>query len=255
MKNVVITGGANGIGRKLVEMFALQNDQVFFIDIDESNGLYVQNSWQRQGKKVFFYHGDIAEQEVLERFMSFVCDKGKVSVFIHNACPHLTGLLNCDYKEFEYAQRVGVVAPFYLTKLCLHHFAMHASVILMVSTRAFMSQANTESYSASKGAAYALTHAMASTLQGIARVNAIAPGWIDTGYLSTEGTCSEEDQKQHYVKRIGNMEDIARAVLFLCDEHNGFINAEVLCVDGGMSKRMIYHGDEGWEYHEGRGKR
>ena len=140
--------------------------------------------------------------------------------------------------------RVGVGAPFYLTKLLAPYFRPGAAVVNISSTRAFMSQSNTESYSAAKGGIEALTHAMAVTLAGKARVNAVAPGWID--HSQTEQ--SEADRKQHPVKRIGSPRDIAAAVMFLCGSESGFITGQTLTVDGGMTRLMIYHGDEGWTY-------
>ena len=107
-----------------------------------------------------------------------------------------------------------------------------------------MSQSNSESYSATKGAISALTHALAISLAGQVRVNAISPGWIDT----TNSPHTPSDLGQHPSKRIGKSDDIVRAVSFLCDEENSFITGENLVVDGGMSRLMVYHGDDGWSY-------
>jgi len=112
------------------------------------------------------------------------------------------------------------------------------------STRHLMSQANTESYTAVKGGITALTHAMAVTLAGKARVNSISPGWIDTTGSQFQGP----DAAQHPVGRVGNPSDIVHAVMFLCDEKSSFITGQDITVDGGMTKLMVYHNDCGWAY-------
>jgi NAD(P)-dependent dehydrogenase (short-subunit alcohol dehydrogenase family) len=166
-----------------------------------------------------------------------------VDYLINNAKPAMKGLFDCEYEEFEQAQRVGVIGPFYLTKLLLPHFAPGAAVVNISSSRDRMSQSNTESYTAAKGGIAALTHAMAVTLAGKVRVNAIAPGWIDTQYTEYEGP----DALQHPAGRVGNPRDIADLTLFLCSEKAGLITGENICVDGGMTKLMIYHDDRGWK--------
>jgi NAD(P)-dependent dehydrogenase (short-subunit alcohol dehydrogenase family) len=109
-----------------------------------------------------------------------------------------------------------------------------------------MSQPDTESYSTAKGGIVALTHAMAVSLAGKVRVNSVYPGWIDTSKDNNNWT--DADRKQHPVKRIGKVEDIAHAVPFLCNEKSGFITGENLVVDGGMSRLMVYHNDYNWIY-------
>ena len=156
----------------------------------------------------------------------------------------MKGMEECSWEEFSYALAVGVTAPFYLTKLLQPHFAPGASVINISSSRDRMSQPQTESYTAAKGGIAALTHAMAVSLAGKARVNSISPGWIDT----TGSEISGADALQQPTGRVGKPEDIAEAVLFLCSEKAGFITGENICIDGGMTRLMIYHGEHGWEY-------
>jgi len=148
--------------------------------------------------------------------------------------------------------RVGIIAPYYLTKLFLPYFSRGGSVVNISSTRAMMSQADTESYTAAKGGVAALTHALAVSLAGKVRVNSVSPGWIDTGAYHEENyqpVYTEADIAQHPSGRVGNPMDIARVVMFLCDEENSFITGENITVDGGMTKLMIYSGDDGWEYN------
>jgi NAD(P)-dependent dehydrogenase (short-subunit alcohol dehydrogenase family) len=136
-----------------------------------------------------------------------------------------------------------------LTKLFLDHFSQNASIVNIASTRAFMSQADTENYSAAKGGTTALTHAMAVSLSGRVRVNSISPGWIDTNANTDqhyEDAHSKADKLQHPAQRVGNPMDIVRTVMFLCDENNSFITGENITVDGGITRHMIYHNDYGW---------
>lgn len=155
----------------------------------------------------------------------------------------MKGIDECSYDEFEYALKVGVTAPFYMVKLLKNHLAEGASIVNISSSRDRMSQPQTESYTAAKGGIAALTHALAVSLAGKARVNSISPGWIDTDYKVYEGP----DAYQQPAGRVGNPLDIANMVLFLCSKKAGFITGENICIDGGMTRQMIYHGDCGWK--------
>ena len=154
----------------------------------------------------------------------------------------MKGIDSCSYEEFQNALAVGVTAPFYLTKLFADHFAPGAAIVNISSSRDRMSQPQTESYTAAKGGIAALTHALAVSLAGKVRVNSISPGWIDTADTVYEGP----DAIQQPVGRVGNRMDIANMVLYLCSDKAGFITGENICIDGGMTKQMIYHGDHGW---------
>ncbi len=245
-----VTGGALGIGRCLVEELARRGARVAFIDKEDGAGRTLA---EPLGGDVLFVPGDVAEEEALRTFVQRTTETfGGVDVLINNACLHRQGLLaSCSCEDFNYVLRVGVTAPYMLTQLFLPYFRDGASVVNITSTRAFMSQADTESYSAAKGGISALTHAMAVSLAGRVRVNAIAPGWIDTGAYhdpAYQPNYSKADTAQHPSGRVGTPMDILRAVLFLSDRENSFIDGETLTVDGGMTRRMIYTGDEGWSY-------
>ena len=232
-KHAVITGGANGIGRCIAESFLREGAAVSVVDIDKQSHEGVQ-----------FYHGDIANKSVLENFITSLAQP--VDYLINNACIGRKGLLSdCSYEDFEYVQRVGVTAPYYLTSLLLKNnlFAPNAAIVNISSTRAFQSQPDTEAYSAAKGGIVALTHSMAVSLAGRVRVNCISPGWIDT---SATPEHSEQDKRQHPSGRVGTPQDIAEMVLYLCSDKAGFITGENITIDGGMSKLMVYHGDCGW---------
>ena len=227
-KVVIVTGGANGIGRCIADEFRSQGAVVYVIDKQEGE----------------HFVGDISQKEVLEAFASEVLGKhDKVDVIVNNALPLMKGIDECSYEEFQYALSVGVTAPFYLVKLLKNHLAEGASIINISSSRDRMSQPQTESYTAAKGGIAALTHALAVSLSGKARVNSISPGWIDTAYTVYEGP----DATQQPAGRVGNPMDIANMVLFLASDKAGFITGENICIDGGMTRQMIYHDDFGWE--------
>lgn len=236
-KKVVVTGGAKGIGKEIVQEFKKRGSRIAVIDKDD---IKIECD--------VFYKGDISEEENLIKFSKRVIEKfGKIDYLINNACLSKKGLIsNCSFDDFNYVLKVGVTAPYFLTKLFIDHFNQNAAIVNISSTRAFMSQPDTESYSAAKGGISALTHAMAISLSGKVRVNSISPGWIDTS--EDNYNWSEPDQRQHPVKRIGKVQDISHIVLFLCSEKSSFINGENITVDGCMSKLMIYHNDHGWEY-------
>ena len=227
-KVAVVTGGANGIGRCIAEEFRKQGATVYVIDKEEGE----------------HFVGDISSKEVLEEFATHITTRhDKVDIIINNALPLTKGIDECSYEEFQYALSVGVTAPFYLVKLLMPHLAQGASIVNISSSRDRMSQPQTESYTAAKGGIAALTHALAVSLAGKARVNSISPGWIDTAYTVYEGA----DAIQQPAGRVGNPLDIANMVLFLCSDKAGFITGENICIDGGMTRQMIYHGDNGWK--------
>ena len=227
-KVAVITGGAHGIGKVIAEEFEKAGAHVCVIDKAEGS----------------HFVGDISQPSVLETFVKDVIEKyGKVDYLINNAMPITRGIENCTFEEFQYALNVGVTAPFYLSKLFLPHFSEGASIINISSSRDRMSMPQTESYTAAKGGIAALTHALAVSLSGRVRVNSISPGWIDTDFTVYEGP----DAYQQPAGRVGNPLDISNMVLFLCSDKAGFITGENICIDGGMTKQMIYHGDWGWK--------
>lgn len=229
-KVAVVTGGAQGIGKCICEQFEKQGAAVCTIDLQDNP----------------YFVGDLSDEQTVRRFADKVISQyGHVDYLVNNAIPLFKGIDSCTYEEFNYALRVGVSAPFLLTQLFLPYFAEGASIVNISSSRDRMSMPFSESYTAAKGGIAALTHALAASLAGKVRVNSVSPGWIDT----TGAVTDPIDLAQHPAGRVGTPMDIANAVLFLCSEQAGFITGENLCVDGGMTRLMIYHGDNGWTYN------
>ena len=232
-KVAVVTGGASGIGKCICEEFLKQGARVCVIDRKENP----------------YFIGDLSDDVVLQTFSKTVIDEyAHVDYLINNALPLMKGINDCSYEEFNYALRVGVSAPFRLTQLFLPYFAPGACIVNISSSRDRMSQPNTESYTAAKGGITALTHALAVSLAGRVRVNSISPGWIDTQDTIYTGA----DAVQQPVGRVGTPLDIANMVLYLCSEKAGFLTGENICIDGGMTRQMIYHGDFGWRLESDR---
>ena len=223
----MVTGGALGIGKVIAEQFQAAGARVCIIDVLPND----------------YFVGDLADQAVLEAFARKVIDQyGRVDYLVHNAKPLTRGIQDCSYAEFNYALRVGITAPFYLTKLFAPYFSPGGAVVNISSSRDRMSQPQTESYTAAKGGIHALTHALAVSLAGKVRVNSISPGWVGTEGAHYTGP----DAVQQPAGRVGNPMDIANMVLYLCSDKAGFITGENICIDGGMTRQMIYHNDFGW---------
>ena len=226
-KVIVITGGAGGIGKCIADQFRKEGAHVCVIDTAEGN----------------HYVGDIGDKATLDDFASkVIAEHGHVDVLVNNAPPLFIGIDDCSYEQFQRSLNLGVTAAFYLSKLFMPYFAPGASILNISSSRDRMSQPQSESYTAAKGGIAALTHSLAVSLAGKVRVNSISPGWIDTAYTVYDGP----DAYQQPAGRVGNPMDIANMVLFLASDKAGFITGENICIDGGQTKLMIYHGDHGW---------
>lgn len=188
-KVAVITGGAKGIGRCIAEMFLAEGAKVCIIDLLPNQ----HTSYD------LYYQGDIADEMILTAFANqVVFEYGHIDYLINNALPLFKGIEECTHDEFNYALRVGVSAPFMLTKLFKDHFAQGGAIVNISSSRDRMSQPQSESYTAAKGGIAALTHALSVSLSGKIRVNSISPGWIETSGTEYAGA----DAAQHPAGRV-----------------------------------------------------
>ena len=193
------------------------------------------------------YYVDLNDTDAIKPIVEEVYKKyGHIDGVVNNAGRNDNlELETTSWQDFEKSLHGNLTHYFELVhETCPYLKESKGSIVNIASTRASMSQKDTESYSAAKGALISLTHALAMSLAPLGvRVNSISPGWIDTGAF---GALSPEDGLQHPAGRVGTPEDIVQAVFFLC--RSGFVNAENLVIDGGMTRMMVYHGDEGWTF-------
>lgn len=242
-RGVLITGGAHGIGKQLCLDFLKQGDRVCFIDINETLAKSFADSYEN----LYFYHGDVAKANVLKGFVDFAKEKlGRIDILVNNACQGMKGILsNISYDTFDYVLAIGLKAPYELSRLCKDELIKNnGRIINIASSRAFQSEPDSEAYASAKGGIVALSHALAISLGPKVLVNCIAPGWIN---VDDKVNYNENDQAAIPAGKVGSPDDISKMVLFLCEQD--FITGETITVDGGMSKRMIYHGDWNWQFN------
>ncbi|MGL4363466.1 MAG: glucose 1-dehydrogenase [Cellulosilyticaceae bacterium] len=247
-KVVVVTGGGQGIGACIATEYGKKKATVVIAEIDEEAGLEIEAEVNAQGGHGLFVKVDIAnEKSVIDMVNQLNKRYGKIDILINNAAISSSGtLFTRTIEEFEKVISVNVTGAYCCAKHCVPlMIGENCSIINMTSTRAMMSEANTEPYSASKGAVLALSHSLAASLSPKIRVNSISPGWIDTSQWKKKSerkfvALREKDHCQHLVGRVGVPEDIAKAVLYLTSEEAGFITGSQIVIDGGMTVKMIY---------------
>ena len=237
---VCITGGANGIGKKIAESFYERGYTVVFSDTDQVNGL----AWQKHlGERAHFIHSDVRKEEDIIRLFRYIDETfGTLDVLINNAGKvAFIPILEHTIEQWDDVMNTNIRSVFLCSREAaklMKKYGEGGAIISMASTRATMSEPDTESYAASKGAILAITHALAASLSPFnITVNCISPGWIETGDYKQ---LRDIDHEQHFSNRVGLPRDIAKACLFLADKQNNFINGENITIDGGMSKKMIY---------------
>ncbi|SES95426.1 glucose 1-dehydrogenase [Anaerobranca gottschalkii] len=241
-KVVIVTGGGNGIGRGLCEAFASQGAKVVIAEIDKVKGKELEDILNSNGYIAHFIYTDMGNPDsIIEMVEKVEKMWGKLDILVNNAAVgHNSPLWERDDRDWERVIAVNLSGPYYAAKYCSKLMAKGKGgvIINIASTRAFMSEENTEPYSASKGGIIALTHSLAISLGKYnIRVNSISPGWIHTG---AESELTEGDHRQHPVGRVGKIEDIVSTCLYLTSERAGFITGENIIIDGGMTKKMIY---------------
>ncbi len=244
---IIITGGAQGIGKIATQELLKNNYHISIFDnykeaLDEFES-------ELKNEECSFYHVDVSnEKEVVEAINDSHKRNGNLYGLINNAAISINKpITELTLEEWQQVIDTNLTGAFLCSKYALPYLKeSKGRIINMASTRAFQSEQDTEAYSASKGGIFALTHALAMSTAPDVSVNSISPGWIDVSAVRKKSTAhqiklSKEDHEQHPAGRVGNALDIARTILFLLDERNDFITAQNFVVDGGMTKKMIYH--------------
>ncbi|WP_160156810.1 SDR family NAD(P)-dependent oxidoreductase [Geobacillus sp. TFV-3] len=242
-KTAIVTGGANGIGKAIARAFAKQGANVAIIDRDVQNGEAIAAQLQSDGFKAIFVAADVRKVDDIERFVREAAGRfGRIDYLINNAgVSRWKSPYELTVEEWDDVLSTNLRSAFFASREAAKYMRRNAkggAIVNIASTRALMSEPNSEAYAASKGGLVALTHALAvSFADDRIRVNVISPGWIETGDY---GQLRDIDHRQHPAGRVGKPDDIARACLYLCDEENDFITGANLVIDGGMTRKMIY---------------
>ncbi|CAM3516868.1 SDR family NAD(P)-dependent oxidoreductase [Marinicrinis lubricantis] len=250
MKVLAITGGAEGIGRATALHFARNGYAVSIMDPNKPAGMEIIQLIRKEGGKAQYVPGDAGSEKDIDKWLKLTLDEfDRLDVLINNAGIGMNGpVLDLPLSSFDRVIQVGLRGTFYCSQQAAKIMERlgGGAIVNISSTRALMSEENTEAYSASKGGILALTHAMAVSLGpfGI-RVNAISPGWIETSEWkyspnASSPNHSDADRLQHPVGRVGTPMDIAAACLFLAEDTSSFITGQNLVIDGGMTIKMIY---------------
>lgn len=247
MRTAIITGGAQGIGYQTAQTLLQHNYKVMIADVDKEAGAEAIAALKEIGK-VHFVSADISdEKDVIKLINQTVEMFGGIDVLVNNAAIGITKPIEeLTLDEWNNVIGINLTGSFLCAKYASPHLRKNnGSIINMCSTRAFMSEKDTEAYSASKGGIFALTHALSVSLGPDIRVNSISPGWIEVSYLKKKGerktpVLSEQDHLQHPVGRVGIATDISSMVLFLASPENSFITGQNFVIDGGMTRKMIY---------------
>lgn len=237
---VVVTGAAQGIGASIVKAYAQEGARVVIADINAEAGNRLSKQLNGQGFEVIFIKTDVRVEADIKHLMAHTAELfGKVSILINNAGKaKFENPLTLGIEEWDDIINTNLRSTFLCTREVVNYMHHGGSIVSIASTRAFMSEPNSEAYAATKGGIIALTHAFARSLaEHRITVNSISPGWIETGDYEA---LSEADHAQHLSGRVGRPEDIAAACMYLTTPGNNFITGQNITVDGGMTKKMIY---------------
>jgi len=246
---VIVTGGAQGIGKCLSLRFAEQGDSVVIADIDPEAGHETEAELRAKGLSALFVETDTGKAESIEAMAGKAATiSGRIDVLVNNAgIGDGKFLLDRTVEEWDRIINVNLRGAYLCSRACVPHMPPGGSIVSISSTRSLQSEKNTEPYSASKAGILGLTHSLSISLsEKCIRVNCVSPGWIETAEWKKSKDRkipkhSEADRLQHPVGRVGVPDDIASICLFLADpEKAGFITGQNFVVDGGMTRKMIY---------------
>lgn len=243
-RTAVITGAGRGIGLCMAARFLAAGGNVVIAEADaglKEPALAVLKG----GQRAVFAAADVSDEATVKAVIALAVERfGRLDAVVHNAAiSDNRPIETLSYEAWRRVIDTNLSGGFLCAKYAAAHLRKsNGAMVLVASTRALMSEPNTEAYSASKAGLVGLTHALAMSLAPV-RVNCISPGWIVTdewqqGRPAT--TLTEQDKSQHPVGRVGRAEDIAEMALYLCGEKAGFITGQNFVIDGGMTKRMLY---------------
>lgn len=246
-RTAIVTGGGQGIGKAIARKFLLEGMRVVIAEYDEQAGTETEKEFQSFGE-ITFIHTDVADANMVRNSVEKTVGLfGEIDILINNAGIMIRKpVSDLSLEEWNRVIGVNLTGAFLFSKYAANSLRDAGGCIINIaSTRALMSEPDTESYSASKGGLAALTHALAVSLGPQVRVNCISPGWIEVSEWKKSGSrhtadLSSQDHLQHPVGRVGKPEDIADLAFFLASPEATFITGSNFYVDGGMTRKMIY---------------
>jgi NAD(P)-dependent dehydrogenase (short-subunit alcohol dehydrogenase family) len=238
----IITGGAKGIGRAIARHLLAQKWRVCIVDLPGSGA---RRAFSSRRRGVALVEGDVGREDTAKRAVSEAISRfGRLDAVVSNAGFMIRKpIARLALAEWQRVIDTNLTATFLLARAAERALRKSkGTIVTIASTRALMSEPDTESYSASKGGIVALTHALATSLGPDVRVNCVSPGWIDTTIETGRAVAlRRKDHAQHPAGRVGRPEDVAELVVFLLDrERSGFITGANYVLDGGMTRKMIY---------------
>lgn len=242
-KTVIVTGAGNGIGKGVALLYAEKGANVVLADLDEKAGSQTASAISEQGGEALFVKTDVRLESDIVRLMETAYQTyGRIDILINNAGKGLfKSPFDISVEEWDDIINTNLRSVFLGSREAAKYMRQNedgGAIVNMASTRAIMSEPNSEGYAATKGGIVAITHALAASFSDYRiTVNAISPGWIETGDYSK---LSKADHEQHFSKRVGKPDDIARACLYLTAKENDFVTGINLVVDGGMTRKMVY---------------
>ena len=248
-KVAIVTGGGQGIGKAIAKRFLEEKMKVVIAEIDQEAGRETEAEYKNLGS-IEFIQTDVSNEDSVKNLIRETNHNfGQIDVLVNNAAranPENSPLTELSLDDWNHTISINLTGVFLCSKHSVAHLRKNKGTIINIaSTRALMSEPNTEAYSASKGGVVALTHALAISLGPDIRVNSISPGWIDVSEWQklakrhrTELT--EQDHQQHPVGRVGKPEDIASLAVYFASAEADFITGTNFVIDGGMTNKMIY---------------
>jgi NAD(P)-dependent dehydrogenase (short-subunit alcohol dehydrogenase family) len=241
-KIALVTGAGRGIGKAVAQYFLQNNFKVILAEVNAQLGQQAETEFRAQGFDAHFVETDVSSVASIEATFAWVNDQfGQLNVLINNAgLSEFYDPFELDETTWDRILDTNLKGQFFCARQAAKLMKNQGggAIVNIASTRALMSEPNSEAYAASKGGIVALTHALAASLAPHRIVvNAVLPGWIETGDYDQ---LSANDHAQHFSGRVGHPDDIARACWFLCQAENNFISGTQLVVDGGMTRKMIY---------------